>query len=51
MAMTETRHGGAARGIEVALARGVDDLDAVTARRNGQGSGDGAMQDVGHDLS
>ena len=51
MAVAEARHRRTARGVDVALARLVDELDALAADGDGQGAGDLAMQDVGHDLS
>src|SRR5689334_4377122 len=51
MAMTEARDGGTARGIEIAAAFGVDDLDAAPADRDARRRAGLAMQDVSHGLA
>ena len=51
MAVAQAGHRGAARRVDVALAGRVDDLDALAAGGDRQGSADLAMQDVGHALS
>ena len=48
MAVAQAGHRGTARGIEVALARAVDDLDAMAAGGDRKRAADLAVQDVGH---
>ena len=49
MRMPETGHRRAARGVDVFLARGVADDDALATRGDRIGMADLAMKDVGHD--
>ena len=49
MRMAETRHRGAAGGVDIFLARGVADEDAFRALRDRIGMVDLPVQDVGHD--
>ena len=51
MAVAQAGHRGTTRRVDVALAGGVDDLDALAAGRDRQGSADLAMQDMGHAFS
>ena len=48
MAVPQAGHRGAARGVDVALAGGIDDFDALAAGGDRQGSADLAMKNVRH---
>src|SRR5262249_56143132 len=49
MRMTETGHGRTARGVDIVLARGVADGDALAARGNGIGMTGLAVEDMSHE--